>query len=99
MIPGKVFVALAMGKAVITADSPAIRELLTDGENAVLCRRGDPDALASAIRRLYADRDLMEKIAGGGHRVFRERASVEQVGRSASAVLEKLLTGGANTFR
>ena len=99
VIPGKVYEALSMGKAVITADSPAIRELLTDGENAVLCRRGDPDALASAIRRLYEDRDLLEKIAEGGYRVFRERASVEQVGRSASAVLEKLLTGGANTFR
>ena len=99
VIPGKVFVALAMGKAVITADSPAIRELLTDGENAVLCRRGDPDALASVIRRLYEDRDLLEQIAEGGHRVFRERASVEQVGRSASAVLEKLLTGGVSAFR
>ena len=99
VIPGKVYEALSMGKAVITADSPAIRELLTDGENAILCRRGDPDALASAIRRLYEDRDLLEQIAEGGGRVFREQASVELVGRSASAVLEKLLTGGVNAFR
>ena len=99
VIPGKVFVALSAGKAVITADSPAIRELLADGESAVLCRRGDPEALAGAIRRLHGDRELLHRIAGGGSRVFRDHASTEQVGRSASAVLEKLVTGGVNAFR
>ncbi len=94
VIPGKVFIALSMGKAVVTADSPAVRELLTDGESAVLCRRGDPEALADAIRRLYADRELLRGIAGAGHRVFREQASVEQIGRSATAVLARLARGG-----
>ena len=99
VIPGKVFVALSAGKAVITADSPAVRELLTDGENAVLCRRGDPEALAGAIRRLHGDRELLRRIAEGGSRVFRDHASTEQIGRSASEVLEKLVTGGVNVFR
>ncbi|MYA76787.1 MAG: glycosyltransferase family 4 protein [Gemmatimonadetes bacterium] len=99
VIPGKVFVALSAGKAVITADSPAIRELLTDGESAILCRRGDPEALAGAIRRLHGDRELLRRIAEGGSRVFRDHASTEQIGRSASAVLEKLADGGVNTFR
>ena len=99
VIPGKVFVALSAGKAVITADSPAVRELLTDGESAVLCRRGDPEALAGAIRRLHGDRELLHRIAEGGSRVFREHASTEHIGRSASEVLEKLVTDGVNAFR
>ena len=99
VIPGKVFVALSAGKAVITADSPAIRELLTDGESAVLCRRGDPEALAGAIRRLHGDRELLHRIAEGGSHVFRDHASTEQVGQSASAVLDKLVSGGVNAFR
>ena len=99
VIPGKVFVALSAGKAVITADSPAIRELLADGESAILCRRGDPEALAGAIRRLHGDRELLRRIAVGGSRVFHDHASTEQIGRSASAVLEKLVTGGVNAFR
>ena len=99
VIPGKVFVALSAGQAVITADSPAIRELLADGESAVLCRRGDPEALAGAIRRLHRDRELLHRIAEGGSRVFRDHASTEQVGQSASAELEKLVTGGVNAFR
>ncbi|MCY3772349.1 MAG: glycosyltransferase [Gemmatimonadetes bacterium] len=93
VIPGKVFIALSLGKAVITADTPAIRELLTDGESAAVCGRGDPDALARAIRGLYEDRELLDRIAEGGRRVFRDHASTEQVGRSASIVLEKLMTG------
>ncbi|MDE2727460.1 MAG: glycosyltransferase [Gemmatimonadota bacterium] len=99
VIPGKVFVALSAGKAVITADSPAIRELLADGESAILCRRGDPEALAGAIRRLHGDRELLRRIAEGGSSVFRDHASTEQIGRSASAVLEKLVMGGVNAFR
>ena len=99
VIPGKVFVALSAGKAVITADSPAIRELLADGESALLCRRGDPEALAGAIRRLHGDRVLLRKIAEGGHRVFQDRASTEQIGQTASIVFEKLMAGGVNAFR
>ncbi len=99
VIPGKVFVALSAGKAVITADSPSVRELLTDGESAVLCRRGDSEALAGAIRRLHGDRELLRRIAEGGSRVFRDHASTVQIGRSATAVLEKLMTGGVNAFR
>ena len=93
VIPGKVFIALSMGQAVVTADSPAIRELLTGDESAVLCGRGDPESLANAIRRLYADRELLRKIAAGGRRVFRDHASVEQIGRSATAALERLVQG------
>ncbi len=40
VIPCKVFDALAMGKPIITADTPAARELLTHGDNALLCRAG-----------------------------------------------------------
>ena len=94
VIPGKVFVALSAGQAVVTADTPAVRELLTDGENVLLCRRGDPESLAKAIRRLHGDRELLHKIADGGRRVFREQASVEPIGRSVSVLLERLVRGG-----
>jgi len=46
VIPTKVYVALAMGKPVITADTPAARELLTDGENALLSMIRSPEDLS-----------------------------------------------------
>jgi glycosyltransferase involved in cell wall biosynthesis len=67
VIPNKLFEALAAGKAVITADSPACRELLADGKNVVFCKAGDPDDLAEKIRELKADPALLDRIARGGH--------------------------------
>ncbi len=49
VIPTKVFAALAMGKPVITADTPAVRELLTDGKDAWLCRPADARSLANGV--------------------------------------------------
>ena len=49
VIPNKVFQALACGTPVVTADTPAARELLRDGESALLVPPGDPAALVDAI--------------------------------------------------
>ena len=51
VIPNKVFDALAVGRPVVTADTPAVREVLTHGEKAWLCPPGDPDALAERPAR------------------------------------------------
>jgi hypothetical protein len=79
-IPPAVFEALATGAPVITADTPAARELLDDGESALLVPPGDAGALAEALRRLSTDADLRATIAASGHRVYAERASRRVLG-------------------
>jgi len=79
-IPVKVFDALAMGKALVTGDTPAARELLVHGENALLCPTGDPESLARAIIRLHDEPDLLERIADGAARTFREQCTQERIG-------------------
>jgi glycosyltransferase involved in cell wall biosynthesis len=74
-IPPAVFEALATGAPLITADTPAARELLDDGESALLVPPGDAGALADALRRLSGDDELRATIAARGHRVYAERAS------------------------
>lgn len=54
VIPNKVFQALACGAPVITADSPALRELPPVGPALTLIPPGDPGALAEAIRAACA---------------------------------------------
>jgi glycosyltransferase involved in cell wall biosynthesis len=50
VIPNKVFQIVAMGRPLITRDSPAIRELLEDGAPCVqLIPPADPEALAKAV--------------------------------------------------
>ena len=56
VIPNKAFQALACGTPLVTADTPAARELLVDGESALLVPPGDPEALAAALRRLAGRR-------------------------------------------
>ena len=80
VIPNKAYQALACGTPLLTADTPAARELLVDGESALLVPPGDPDALASALRRLASEPRLGEHLSGGGLYTFQERASERVLG-------------------
>jgi glycosyltransferase involved in cell wall biosynthesis len=91
VIPNKAFQALATGTPVITADTPAARELLADGESAVLVPAGDPEALAEAIRRLADNRDLAERIATGGRTAYERDASEAVLGERWRGIIERLL--------
>ena len=62
--PLKLFEYLATGRPIVASDLPAIREILTDGDNAVLVKPSDEDALAVGIRRVLDDRALATRIAG-----------------------------------
>lgn len=93
VIPNKVFLALAMGKPVITGDSPAVRELLEDGRNCLFCRLADPDSLAAAVLRLKNDPELAGGIARLGHETFRDRASTAALGAQLAGWLEELTRG------
>jgi glycosyltransferase involved in cell wall biosynthesis len=91
VIPNKVFQALACGPPVVTADTPAARELLADGESALLVPPGDPEALATAVRRLRDDPELARRIAAGGAATYRERASEPVVGARWRRLLEAIV--------
>jgi glycosyltransferase involved in cell wall biosynthesis len=92
VIPNKAFQALACGVPLVTADTPAARELLRNGVSALLVPAGDPTALAAAVRRLAADPGLADRIGGGGLEAYRERASEAVLGRRWRALVERALT-------
>jgi hypothetical protein len=79
-IPPVVFDGLATGAPVITADTEAARELLVDGESALLVPPDDAAALARAIEQLAGDEELRTRIATRGRELFRERASRRVLG-------------------
>lgn len=88
VVPNKVYEAMAAGKPIITGDSPAAREFLTNEVDCLLCRRGDPGALAEAILRLRNDGALAERLALAGRRRFLERAAPQAIGRELVERLE-----------
>jgi glycosyltransferase involved in cell wall biosynthesis len=91
VIPNKAFQALACATPLVTADTPAARELLTDGVSALLVPPDDPEALADALSSLAGDPQLARQLADGGHAAYRERASEDVLGRRWRALLERLL--------
>jgi glycosyltransferase involved in cell wall biosynthesis len=88
VIPNKAFHALACGAPLVTADTPAARELLRDGESALLVPPGDAGALATAIRRLAADEELAGRLGAGGLAAYEARASEAVLGRRWRGLLE-----------
>jgi len=53
--PLKLFEYMAAGRPIVASDLPSIREVLTDGHNALLVEPGNPRALTAAVRRLKED--------------------------------------------
>ncbi|HET9271308.1 MAG TPA: glycosyltransferase family 4 protein [Vicinamibacterales bacterium] len=60
--PLKLFEYLATGRPIVASDLPAFREILTDGETAVLVRPDDVEALASALQRVASDEALATRL-------------------------------------
>ncbi len=88
VIPNKVYECVAMGKPVITADTPAIREIFADGRDMLLCGAANGEALAQTIKRLMNDSSLCKDIAAGGRRTFEEVCTPERI---AANLLSQLI--------
>lgn len=93
VIPNKAFQALACGVPLVTADTPAARELLRDGESALLAPPGEPEALAEAIRRVAREPGLARRLSERGLAAYRERASEEVLGARWRGLLERAAAG------
>lgn len=65
VVPNKIYQCMAMGKAIVTADTPAIHAALQHGVEGYLCPPADGSALADAIRTLR-DRPALRAALGAG---------------------------------
>ena len=91
VIPNKAFQALACGIPLVTADTPAARELLTDSVDSVLVPAGEPDALAAALRALAADPTRRHEIGNAGRATYETRASEAVLGQTWRSLFEELV--------
>ncbi len=91
VIPNKVYEALAMQKPIITADTSAIKELLTDRKNVILCQVADAESLAAKILELKNNPNLRGRIAQKGYEIFKLKASEEKLGGELIKVLNYLI--------
>jgi glycosyltransferase involved in cell wall biosynthesis len=71
---------MAAGRPLVASDLPSSREVMRDGETALLVPPGDPAALAAALRRLLEDRALAGRLAEAA---WREAAAYSWDARAA----------------
>ena len=74
------------GKAVITTNNGAQKEFVTNGEDGILVPPSDPQALASAIRKLIGNRELRELIGENARKKARKDLSYEDFYRKITDV-------------
>jgi glycosyltransferase involved in cell wall biosynthesis len=70
--PLKLFEYMARSRAIIAPDQPNIREVLTDGENALLFRKGDQASFRDALYRLVQDQALRDRLGASARRTVVE---------------------------
>ena len=78
-VTNKVYEAMAMGKSIITEDSPANREIFTHKENVYLVEPGNPVALAKAIKELASNDKLRAYLGQNAQKLFESRFTIEKV--------------------
>ena len=64
VLPLKLFLYMASGRPIIAGDTPDVREVLTHGVNASLCRPDCLQSLVAGVRTLVGDAELQAKLAG-----------------------------------
>jgi len=88
VIPNKVYTGIAMNKPVITANTPAIKELFTHKKDCYLCKINDSKSLADAILTLYEDEKMRKRIANNGYKLFKERLNSNKIAESLINVIK-----------
>src|SRR5262249_44813063 len=66
VVPNKVYQGLALGRALVTADTGAMREFFEPGVHFYPVPAGDAAALVVALRRLRGDAPLRQRLARAG---------------------------------
>jgi L-malate glycosyltransferase len=94
-MPVAIVEACAMGLPVVATDVGGIKDLLTDGETALLVPDNDDEAMVRAIKRLLNEPDLAGQLSAKG-RELAERSSWEKVQPQWERVFAVLLNGDSH---
>ncbi|HET7763743.1 MAG TPA: glycosyltransferase family 4 protein [Burkholderiales bacterium] len=95
--PLKLFEYLGMGRAIVAPATPNIREVLTDGENAVLFDPEEADGMLRAIDRICTDGELRRRVADGARgTIARRKLTWDGNARRVVELFDGLLRRGSS---
>jgi len=91
VIPNKAYESLAAGRSLITGNTPAIKELLTDRENVLLCNMSDSDDLAEKIKELKNNTELNNAISRSGYELFQKKLRPKILGGQLLNLIQEII--------
>lgn len=91
VVPNKVVQAAALGKAIVTRDSPALRRYFRPMESAYLVPSATPEALAEALLALRSDAALRRALGARAREVFEAHFSYRALGTVLRSLLQDAL--------
>jgi glycosyltransferase involved in cell wall biosynthesis len=89
VVPTKIYEALALGRPLVTAESPALREFFTPGEHLITVPPADPTALADAILDLVNSPLKQERLRLVGRSRIEAEFLPEHIGAHLKAIIER----------
>jgi glycosyltransferase involved in cell wall biosynthesis len=90
MSPLKIFEYMSSGKPIVTSDLPVIREILTDGDTALLCNPSNLETWERAVTTLSKDPALRNKLSRNSLILFTEKYTWK---KRAEQILEAIGKG------
>ncbi len=79
VIPNKVYDSMASKKPVITKKTKAIKELFSNSQNIILCKKNNPKELSREIHKLLLNQPLSKKISNNGFKFYNDWLKPELV--------------------
>ena len=83
--------ALGCGCVTVVSDLPALRDVVSDGENGLVFRANDAADMAEKIRHLLEDTSLYKRLAGTGRQSIVDRFDWKQVGSQYLSIINRIL--------
>lgn len=94
--PLKPFEAMAMEKAVVVSGTRALVEIVQDGHNGLVFRKGEPAALAATLKRLVGDAELRAQLGRQAREWVREHRSWRRAGTDVVAAYDAVMARSPN---
>jgi glycosyltransferase involved in cell wall biosynthesis len=92
-IPMSLIEAAACARPMVSTDVPGCREIVRPGETGLLAPAGDIEALAAALERMIADKDMRLRYGEAARAHVASSMDAVKVGRDTVAVYRALLNG------
>jgi len=91
VVPNKVYEPAAMGKPIITADSPSIRRYFQVKKDLIVVPPGDPKKLAKTIIYLVENPSIRNNLANNIYLTYKKNFSTEKLGLNLKNMINNLL--------